>query len=260
MRLTNRVAIVTGGSRSLGRAIAERFAQAGARLVLNSRTEKELRQVISSIEERGGKAVGVPGDLSEEETVGRILYTAEKEFGPVDILVNNAGIHGGIPLLVEVSPADWDRLMAVNLRAPFLLMRAVLPGMMERGRGVILNISSVAAKGAFARTGAYAASKAGLIALTRAAAAEAGQRGVRVNALCPGIMEGSGQWQEVREGMAGLMKISEEQLSAQVKAGILLGRLVVPEEIAGVALFLCSDEASAITGQAVNADCGFVFQ
>lgn len=259
MKLKDQVAIITGAGRSVGRVIAESFAREGAAVALNSRTEDDLRVVVDSIHEAGGRAAYVAGDVSEETTVKKLVSAAQEHFGPIDILVNNAGIHKGIPLLTEVTVENWDRLFAVNLRAAFLLMRTVLPEMTKREKGVVLNISSVAAKGAFARTGAYAASKAGLIALSRAAAAECGPQGVRVNALCPGIVSGSGQWQEVRDGMCKLMNVSEEQLLAQIQSAILRGRLLQPEEVAAVAVFLCSADASAITGQAINADGGFVF-
>lgn len=259
MRLESQVAIITGASRSIGRAIAERFAGEGAAVLLNSRTESELEETAAVIGKTGGRVAYVAGDVSEEDTVRRIVATARAQLGSVGILVNNAGIHGGIPLLTETALDVWDNLFRVNLRGAFLMMRAVLPEMVQSGRGVILNISSIAAKGAFARTAAYAASKAGLIALTRAAAAEVGRHGVRVNALCPGIVSGSGQWKEVREGMSRLLKVDEEQLATQVQSAILRGRLVQAEEVAAAALFLCSEDASAITGQAVNADGGFVY-
>ena len=259
MKLKDRVAIITGSGRGIGRAIAERFAREGAAVLLNSRTEKELQQTADAIQQAGGRAAYVVGNVVEASTVEKLVATARKQWGQVDILVNNAGIYGSVKPLTELTAQEWDRILAVNLRSAFLLTRAVLPAMVERRRGVILNISSVSGKYAFGLSGAYAASKAGLLALTRTAAAEVGRQGVRVNALCPGPIAGTRMWDELGPALSEKMGISREELEDVVLGSILQGRRQTPEEVAAAAVFLCSDDASAITGQAVNVDGGFVF-
>ncbi|MCH8946865.1 MAG: 3-oxoacyl-ACP reductase FabG [Acidobacteria bacterium] len=259
MKLKDRVAIITGSGRGIGRAIAERFAREGAAILLNSRTEKELQQTADAIQQAGGRAAFVVGNVAEETTPEMLIATARKQWGQVDILVNNAGIYGSVKPLTELTAQEWDRILAVNLRSAFLLTRAVLPAMVERRRGVILNISSISGKYAFGLSGAYAASKAGLLALTRTAAAEVGRQGVRVNALCPGPIAGTRMWDELGPALSEKMGISREELEDVVLGSILQGRRQTPEEVAAAAVFLCSDDASAITGQAVNVDGGFVF-
>lgn len=259
MKLEGRVALITGGGRGIGRAIAERFAREGAAVFLISRTEAELKTAVEAIRAGGGRAAYLAGDISEEAFVTRLVEQTREHWGEIDILVNNAGLYGPLRPLTEFRLEDWDRVMSVNLRAAFLLTRAVLPGMVKRGHGVVLNISTVSAKLAFAFSGAYAASKAGLLALTRTAAAEVSRAGVRVNALCPGTVQGTRMWEEVGEGLRKAYNLTQEQLAEETNASILQGRPVQPEEVAAAALFLCSDDASAITGQAVNVDGGSVF-
>ena len=259
MKLKDRVAIITGSGRGIGRAIAERFAREGAAVLLNSRTEKELQQTADAIQQAGGRAAYVVGNVAEASTVEKLVATARKQWGQVDILVNNAGIYGSVKPLTELTAQEWDRILAVNLRSAFLLTRAVLPGMIERRRGVILNISSISGKHAFPFSAAYAASKAGMDALTRTAAAEVGRQGVRVNALCPGPIAGTRMWDELGPALSEKMGISRQELEDVVLGSILQGRRQTPEEVAAAAVFLCSDDASAITGQAVNVDGGFVF-
>ncbi len=258
MRLEGRVAIVTGASRGIGRAIAERFLGEGAAVMLNSRTEAELKKTAEELR-KSARVACLAGDVSQEATVRRLVEQTRKELGEIDILVNNAGIYGGLKGLTELTAEDWDRVMAINLRSAFLLTRAVLPGMVERGRGAILNISTISAKGAYPLSGAYAASKAGLLGLTRAAAAEVSAKGVRVNALCPGPVEGTAMWKEVGEGLQRAFRLSKEELAQETNAAILQRRPQRPEEVAAAALFLCSDDSSALTGQAVNVDGGEVF-
>ncbi len=256
MKLKDQTTIVTGGGRGIGRAIGERFAKEGAAVFLTSRTEDELRQVSDGISKAGGKAAFLAADVSQEADVEKVVAAARKEFGQIDILVNNAGILGPMKPIAETSTEEWDRVMAVNLRSAFLLTRAVLPEMMERKRGVILNISTTAAKMAHALSSTYASSKAGMLALTRVAASEAGRSGVRVNSICPGPVDGTKMWAEVSEGVQREFKISHEEFTQQAYNMTQLGRPLSPEEIAAAALFLCSDEAGSITGQSINADAG----
>ncbi|MBI4462847.1 MAG: SDR family NAD(P)-dependent oxidoreductase, partial [Acidobacteria bacterium] len=180
MRLKDRVAVITGGGRGIGRAIAERFAREGAAVLLASRTKSQLEDAAKAIRQAGGRVAYEVADVSLEADVARLVQSAEQQFGRIDILVNNAGIYGPVRELHTVTPEEWDRVLAINLRSAYLMTHAVLPGMLGHRRGVILNMSTVSAKQAYAWSGPYAASKAGMIALTRAVAAEVGQAGIRV--------------------------------------------------------------------------------
>lgn len=259
MQLKEQRAIVTGGGRGIGRAIALRFAREGAAVVVTARTAAEVDGVAEEIRAAGGRAASVAADVSQAADCEKVYRAATEKFGGVDILVNNAGVLGPVLPVQEISPEEWDAVLAANLKSAYLLSRLVLPGMLERGRGAILNISSVSAKMAFGLNSAYAASKAGLLALTRALAAENGRKGIRVNALCPGPVPETRMSQELGASLAARFgRTPAEILDGAVK-GILQGRPQTVDEVAAAALFLCSEQASAITGQAVNVDGGMTF-
>jgi NAD(P)-dependent dehydrogenase (short-subunit alcohol dehydrogenase family) len=259
MLLKDQRAIITGGGRGIGRAIARRFAREGAQVLVAARTSAEVNAVAEEIRAAGGQAARVAADVSRQDGCERAYRAAVEEFGGVDVLVNNAGVLGPIRALHEISAEEWDTVLAVNLRSAFLLSKLVLPAMLERKRGAILNISSVSGKGAFGFNGPYAASKAGMLALTRTIAAETGRKGVRVNAICPGPVPETRMSQELGARLAERFgKKPEEVLEGAVR-GILQGRAQTVEEIAAAAVFLCSEQASAITGQALNVDGGMVF-
>jgi 3-oxoacyl-[acyl-carrier protein] reductase len=259
MLLKGQVALVTGGGRGIGRAIARRFAAEGASVVVTARTDYEIQQVAIEIQDAGGKASAVAGDVSREPECERIISAARKAFGSVHILVNNAGIYGPVLPAERISAHQWDEVMAVNLRGPFMLSKLVLPEMYQRGSGSILNISSVAAKAAFQLNSPYAASKAGLIGLTHTLAAEAARKGVRVNALSPGPVTETKMSQELGRSLAAYFQADGETLFQQMLNGILQGRPQTADEIASAALFLVSDQSSAITGQTLNVDGGMAF-
>lgn len=259
MLLSGERAIITGGGRGIGRAIALRFAREGALVLIAARTSAELNAVAEEIRSAGGRAAKVSADVSRQDGCERVYRAAVEEFGGVDILVNNAGILGPVNALHEIAPEEWDAVLAVNLRSAFLLSRLVLPGMLDRQRGAILNISSVGAKGAFGFMAPYAASRAGMLALTRTLAAETGRRGVRVNAICPGPVPETAMSKELGEGLGKRFgKKPEEVLEGAVR-GVLQGRAQTADEIAAAAAFLCSEQASAITGQAIHVDGGMIF-
>jgi 3-oxoacyl-[acyl-carrier protein] reductase len=257
--LAGRVAIVTGGGRGIGRAMARKFAAAGAAVVLAARSEKEIYEVMTEIQAAGGKAAAVKADVADEVDCKKIVDGARSAFGRVEILVNNAAIYGPVTTAEKYPLRDWDLVMKVNLRAPLVLSQLVLPEMYARKSGVILNISTTGAKLAFGLSGAYTASKAGLIGLTRVMAAEAGQQGVRVNAICPGPVTETKMSQDLTVQFSAALKSgSDETLQAMLRS-ILQGRPQTAEEIASAALFLVSDQASAITGQTLNVDGGMAF-
>jgi NAD(P)-dependent dehydrogenase (short-subunit alcohol dehydrogenase family) len=259
MLLNGKVAIVTGGGRGIGRAIARRFAAEGASVLIAARTEVELRAVVAEIAQPGGRAAYVGADVSRETECAHIVAVAREQFGPVDVLVNNAGHYGPVMPVEEIATEEWDRVIAVHLRAAFLLTRAALPEMYSRGSGAILNISSLSAKAAFPWGAPYAAAKAGMLALTRVTAAEAARRGVRVNAICPGPVTETKMSKDLGATLAERLGVSEKDQLAGFLQSILQGRGQTADEIAAAAAFLVSDQASAITGQSVNVDGGAAF-
>ncbi len=187
------------------------------------------------------------------------MQEAEERLGPVSILVNNAGEYGPVKPVEEISPEEWDRVIAVHLRGAFLLTRLVLPGMYARNSGVILNISSLSAKAAFSWGSPYAAAKAGMLGLTRVTAAESARKGVRVNAICPGPVTETQMSKELGEALGKRLGVSPEEELKQFLQSVLQGRGQTAEEIAAAALFLVSEAASAITGQSLNVDGGMAF-
>jgi meso-butanediol dehydrogenase / (S,S)-butanediol dehydrogenase / diacetyl reductase len=251
MLLKGKTAIVTGGGRGIGRAIARKLAGEGAAVLVASRSSKELEAVAAEIQQAGGRAKAVAADVSKQAECEKIVRAARDAFGAIDILVNNAGILGPVAPVEGTTTQQWDDVLAINLTSAFLMSRLVVAEMYERKSGTIVNISSVAAKAAYPMNSAYAAAKAGLLGLTRTLAAEGARKGVRVNAICPGPVTDTNMWQDLA-GQLGPM-------SAHVTEGILQGRLQTTEEIAAAALFLVSDQASAITGQTLNADGGMAF-
>jgi NAD(P)-dependent dehydrogenase (short-subunit alcohol dehydrogenase family) len=259
MQLAGQVAVVTGAGRGIGRAVARRFAAEGASVVLSARTAKELDEAVAEITKAGGKAAAVTADVAREADCERIVATAREKFGAIHILVNNAGIFGPVKSCEEITPAEWDEALAVNLRAPFLLTRLVLPEMYERSSGVILNVSSIAAKMAFSWEAPYAASKAGLLGLTRCVAAEAARKGVRVNAICPGPVFETRMSKELGAIFSEKLGVDPHKQVSDFATTVLQGRGQTADEIAAAALFLVSDQARVITGQAVNVDGGMAF-
>lgn len=259
MLLANQVALITGSGRGIGRAMAKLFAKEGAQVFLSARSERELASTAQEISQDSGRAEYLAADLSQVAACERLFTAATEKFGRVDILVNNAGDYGPVVPVEEYPLEDFERVLDVHLRAAFLLSKAVLPGMYARGRGVILNISSLSAKSAFAWGSAYAAAKAGLLGLTRVTAAEAARKGVRVNAICPGPVTETVMSKKLGAALAERLRVSPEAQLEGFLSSILQGRGQTAVEIAQAALFLCSEHASAITGQAVNVDGGAAF-
>ena len=232
-RFKERVAIVTGGGRGIGKAIAEGFAAEGARVVVTARTADEVADVAHEIVLKGGEAIGVVCDVSDETSVRQLVDEAVSQCGRVDVLVNNAAINLPNIDLVDMEPDAWRSVVDVNLTGPFLCARAVLPGMIQQGSGTIVNISSIGGRHGGKGRGPYRAAKAGLINMTETLAAETFEHGVRVNCVCPGGVE-------------------TEML--RMIGGVRPDRnLMTPEEMANVVLYLASDESSAVTGTSIDA-------
>jgi 3-oxoacyl-[acyl-carrier protein] reductase len=246
LRLAGRVALVTGGSRGIGRAIAERLARDGADVAITTHREPG-EATLAAVRAEGVRALAVAADLADPEAPGRAVTAAHAAFGRLDILVNNAGGSAIMPLL-DTSAAEWDAVFALNTRGPFLALQAAARLMTGQGRGAIVNIASVAAHGPRPGLPAYAAAKAAIVSLTRSAAAALAPHGIRVNTVSPGLIE-TRIWERFRAEPAGAALFEERM------AGITMKRAGTPEEIADAVSFLVSDEARYVTGQDWNV-CG----
>ena len=259
MLLQNKVALITGSGRGIGRAMAKLFAQEGARVFLTARTDAELSATAKEIVAAHGEAAYITADLTREADCPHVVAAARQKFARIDILVNNAGHYGPVVPVADYPLEEFDSVIAVHLRAAFVLSKLVLPEMYARKSGIILNISSLSAKSAFGWGSAYAAAKAGLLGLTRVMAAEASRQGVRVNAICPGPVTETVMSKELGNTLAEKLGVSpEEQLKGFLNS-ILQGRGQTAMEIAQAALFLCSDMSTAIVGQSINVDGGAAF-
>ena len=244
MVLNDSVAIVTGSGRGIGRAIALELAVAGAKVVVNyaGRADK-AEESVELIREAGGECIAIQADVSQTVDVDRLVKTTLDHFGKIDILVNNAGITRD-SLLLRMKEADWDAVLATNLKGVFLCTKAVSKGMLKQRSGVIVNISSVVGLSGNAGQANYAAAKAGIIGFSKSIAKEFAARGIRVNAVAPGYIS-TDMTETIAEGM-----------HSEILRAIPLGRLGKPEDVAKVVRFLVSPEASYITGQTLCVDGG----
>jgi len=239
------IALVTGAAGGIGRCISARLAAAGASLALVDIDRDGAEALLADL---GAKGVAIAADLSAPGDVRAAVTEAEEHLGPLDILVNNAGISGVGPPKpsVDTPLEEWEKTLAINVTAPFLFCQAVLPGMVERGRGAIVNVASMAGILCLPGRVSYAASKAALISLTKTLALEHARSGVRINAICP-------SWADTPFIAA---RLAQPELRAQVEASIPIGRVATADEIADVVQFLLSSASRYMTGSAVVVDGG----
>jgi NAD(P)-dependent dehydrogenase (short-subunit alcohol dehydrogenase family) len=245
-KLAGKVALVTGAGSGIGRAISIRFAQEGARVAAASRTRETVEETAQLA---GGETLALQADVSDEASVGAMVEKTLARFGRIDILVNNAGI-GTTKSILECEPEEWDRVFAVNVRGVYLSTRAVLPGMLAQGEGVIINIASALGLVGVPKRAAYCASKGAVITLTKQVATEYAGQGVRCNCICPGTVDSPwvGRLLDATGDPAGARQALEARHPLQ--------RLATTDEIAAAALYLASADAAFMTGSALVMDGG----
>ncbi|MCY3758618.1 MAG: SDR family NAD(P)-dependent oxidoreductase [Acidobacteria bacterium] len=253
LKLKGKTSLITGASRGIGRAIALGFAAQGARVAVTARTVQDLDSLVQEIRASGREAVAIPADLLDLSSVAGLVGLAEEELGSLDILVNNAGLGSSSDPrpVVDFDDRFWDRSLALNLTAPYLLCKAVLPSMIRKKRGRIINIASIASRRPQIHGAAYAASKHGLLGLTRTLALEVARDGITVNAICPGPVQTEMNDRRIQYD-SGRLGIEFSELEAAITP---IGRRLQPPEIVPMAILLASDDSAAITGQAFNI-CG----
>lgn len=256
MFLKDRHAVVTGGGRGIGRVAALDLARAGASVTLSARTRSEIEAVAGLIREMGGRGFAHPADVARPEDIRALFAAARAAQGPVDILVSGAGVAPSA-LVTRTTDEVWNSTLAINLSGAFYCLREALPEMVERGWGRVVNVASIAGKTGYPYIAAYAASKHGLLGLTKCAALEVADKGVTVNAVCPGYVDSP-------MTDAGVSRMAEKtgrppaEIRKHLESMSPQKRLFTSEEVSALVLFLCRDEARGITGQALSLDGGTV--
>ncbi len=248
MKLADRVAIVTGAGNGIGCEIAKELARQGAKVVVSDVVEDCGLGTVEMIKKEGHEAIFVLADMASEADIDMLVTKTVETFGKVDILVNNAGISGGLAFLTDITAADWDQLMAVNLRGPFLASKRVFPEMAKNGKGNIINIASMASTSAGRGGLPYTASKHGLLGFSKQLSLMVGQAGIRVNTVLPGPID-TAMIQRV-------LAMPEHPVSMKIKASPS-GRPGQPEEVAKVVAFLASDDSSYVHGASIEVDGGY---
>jgi len=248
-KLDGKVAIVTGAASGIGRATAELFAAEGAKVVAADWTEAQGKEVVEAIKSNGRDAVFASVDVSRPEDVQAMVRTAVDRYGGLDVIFNNAGVEGEQAITADCSLENWDRVININLKGVFLGMKYAIPEMLKRGGGSIINNASVAGLVGFRGIPAYCASKGGVIQLSKTAALEYATQGIRVNAICPGVI-----WTPMVERFVGDSAEARKTFEALEP----VGHFGSPEDIAAMALFLASDQSRFCTGAPFVVDGGFV--
>ena len=254
MSLEGRGAVITGGGRGIGAAVARALANEGCAIVVAARSGAEIEAVTNALRGAGADAWGITCDVADPESIGALADAATERLGRVDILVNNAGVASAAPVHKQTLE-EWNRLLAVNATGTFLCTQALLPGMVEHGWGRVVNIASVAGVGGAAYVSAYAASKHAVVGFTRSAAVEVAERGVTVNAVCPGYVDTP----MTEASIASIVEktgMSESDALEAILATSPQKRLITPEEVAYMVVSLCREVAGSINGQALVIDGG----
>ncbi len=250
-QLEGKVALVTGGASGIGRATALAFAREGAKVVVADVQVEGGQETEHIIKKGGGDAIFVKTDVSDAAEVENLINRAIKKYGRLDCAHNNAGIEGATALTADCTEENWDRTININLKGVWLCMKYEIPQMLMQGVGAIVNTASIAGLVGFRGLPAYCASKGGIIQLTRTAALEYAEKGIRINVVCPGV---------IRTPMVERVTGGKPEAEAQFTALEPIGRLGTPEEIAEAVVWLCSDAASFVTGHPMVVDGGFVTQ
>ena len=254
MRLKDKTALVTGAASGIGKTIAILFAREGARVAVVDRDAEGGVATAGAIRAQGGQAIFAQADLTQAQAVQRVVQETAQTFGAINVLVNNAGVFR-FGSVVDCSEEDWERVMAVNLKSVFLVCKRIIPEMMQGGEGSIVNIASVKGLQGMENASAYAASKGGVIQLTRSMALDYGSRNIRVNCVCPGAIQTPMLDGIFREEAQGSSVEATRQAHAQERPLRMLG---TPENVAYAALYLASDEARYITGVCLVVDGGLL--
>jgi len=251
--MAGKVALITGGSSGIGRSTSVLFAREGAQVVVAARRVDEGEQTVRMIREAGGEALFVCTDVAQAAAVQELVQASVEKYGRLDYAVNNAGVEGSITPLIEYSENDWDTIIDINLKGAWLCMKAEILQMRKNGGGAIVNISSVGGLIGFPRLGPYVASKHGIIGLTKTAALEYAADQIRVNVICPGMID-----TPMADRFVGGMQTAGIDVDQLVLSLTALKRRGTPEEIAEAAVWLCSDAASYVTGHSMIVDGGFM--
>jgi NAD(P)-dependent dehydrogenase (short-subunit alcohol dehydrogenase family) len=249
------VAIVTGASKGIGRVASRLFAREGAKVVCAARTKELVDETAALIRQDGHEAIAVVADLSREPDVKALVERSVSEFGHLDVLINNAGDGGPTRAVEDYSIEDWHYTIDSCLTSSYLCARFAVPAMIQAGRGAIINIASMAGRRGLAYRVGYCSAKAGQLGMTYALALELGRHNITVNAIAPGAVEGD-RIDRVIAGQAQVRGLSEEQIRKAFLERAPLKRMVTAEDIAWVAVFLCSDHARSISGQCVPVNAG----
>ena len=255
MRLKDMAAIVTGGGKGIGKAISLAFASEGAMVVIAARDPESMEETAEEIRSSGGRADLIMTDVRYEDQVKKMVDHTLGKYGRIDTLVNNSGVTGPNQNLVDINLADWNDVMAVNLTGSMLCAREVLKSMIAARKGSIINIASEGGRSGFPMRSPYSVSKRGLIALTETLAIEVGEYGIRVNCISPGRVRGE-RVEDVARAKVEALGLTYGEVMASMTLDCSLKRFVEASEVAAAALFLASDEASAITGHTLVVSCG----